>query len=195
MRNTVRLLPNQAPILDIGCGSGLISTLVPDRLAYVGIDFNPNYLSRDWKGRTVDGRVVGSILRLPIRSDSFKTILLLHVIEHFPQPLQRPLLQEVYRVLAPSGSFIISTPNIGTLMNAEKFMPPNNPKHFHCLRIEEVQDLLQEVGFKRISRHGYDVFVEYPNRLARQVPYVIRRALATRFPILEKHPIFTAMKD
>src|SRR5439155_5109680 len=79
MRNTIRHVPNQAPILDVGCGSGLISSLISTKLSYVGIDFNPNYLSRDWKGREVDGKLVGSILRLPLVSDSFKSVLLLHV--------------------------------------------------------------------------------------------------------------------
>src|SRR5207249_8833983 len=137
------------------------SRLIPAHLSYVGLDFNPNYVSLDWKGRAVDGKAVGDILHLPFRPETFK-ILLLHVIEHFPQQLQLPLLNEAYRALAPSGTLIISTPNVGTLMNADKFLPPNNPKHFHCLRIEEVEEMLQKTGFRKSTRHGYDIFIEYP---------------------------------
>jgi len=194
LRNAHRHVPDRSPILDIGCGSGLISRMIRSNLSYVGIDFNPNYLSRDWKGREVDGKLVGSILRLPLVSDSFKSVLLLHVIEHLPQQLQLPLLRETYQVLAPGGKLIISTPNLGTWRNADKFLPPNNPKHFHCLRIEEVEDLLAQVGFREIKRHGYDIFVEYPSPLARFIPYALRRTLASAFPALEKHPIFTAVK-
>ena len=195
MTNTARLIPNQTPLLDAGCGSGLISNLIPDSVSYVGIDFNPNYLSRDWKGGRVDGRLGGSILRLPFRNACFQTVLLLHVIEHFPEPLQIPLLQDAYRVLASGGTFIISTPNLGTWRNADKFLPPNNPKHFRRLRISEVKSLLEKVGFKDIRRHGYDIFIEYPNRTARLIPHSLRRTVAQVFPSLEKHPVFTATRE
>jgi len=137
---------------------------------------------------------VGDILHLPFRPETFK-ILLLHVIEHFPQQLQLPLLNEAYRALAPSGTLIISTPNVGTLMNADKFLPPNNPKHFHCLRIEEVEEMLQKTGFRKSTRHGYDIFIEYPTPPAKLVPHLLRRALAAKFAALEKHLIFTAVKN
>src|SRR6266571_5172016 len=107
MRNTIRHVPDQTPILDIGCGSGLISSLISTELSYVGIDFNPNYLSRDWKGREVDGKLLGNIMRLPFSSGAFRAVLLLHVIEHFPQQLQVPLLAEIYRVLGAGGVFVI----------------------------------------------------------------------------------------
>jgi SAM-dependent methyltransferase len=122
-------------------------------------------------------------------------VLLLHVIEHFPQQLQTSLLKETLRVLIPGGTFIISTPNLGTLWNANKFLPPNNPKHFHCLHREELQDLLQQVGFRNLRRHGYDIFLEYPNPFARLIPYSLRRAFASVFSMLEKYLIFTAVKE
>ncbi len=121
MRITVSQVRNRTPILDVGCGSGLISKLISTNLSYVGIDFNPNYLSSDWKGRRVDGRLLGNIMRLPFKSGAFRAVLLLHVIEHFPQQLQVPLLAEIYRVLGAGGVFVISTPNRGTWRNADKF--------------------------------------------------------------------------
>jgi len=178
----------------MGCGSGMISKLIPSSLSYVGVDFNSNYLSGSWRGRSVDARTAGSILCLPFRSNSFRTVLLLQVIEHFPQKLQLPLLTEANRVLTPGGTFISSTPNLGTMWNASKFLPPNDPRHIHCLRMNEVTDLLAAAGFKRLTRIGYDIFMAYPSPLARLLPYLLRRSLATMFSALDKHAVFIAVK-
>ncbi len=167
MRITVSQVRNRTPILDVGCGSGLISKLISTNLSYVGIAF---------------------------KSGAFRAVLLLHVIEHFPQQLQVPLLAEIYRVLGAGGVFVISTPNRGTWRNADKFLPPNNPKHFHCLRIGELRQLLQEFGFGKVRRHPYDIFLEYPHPVARLIPYVVRKAFASAFTTLDKWLVFTAVK-
>jgi ubiquinone/menaquinone biosynthesis C-methylase UbiE len=104
MERTAQLVPNSSPMLDLGCGSGLISHFIPSSVAYLGLDFNKNYLGPDWMGRDVDARVYGNILQLPVRDRGLKTVLLLHVIEHLPGRLQGVLLREIYRVMA-RGTF------------------------------------------------------------------------------------------
>jgi SAM-dependent methyltransferase len=194
MKRTSLLIPNASPVVDIGCGSGLISQLIPNSVVYVGIDFNPNYLAHDWKGRRVDGRVGGDILGLPFQNEAFRTVLLLHVIEHFPPEKQVTLLKEAYRVLARNGTFIISTPNLDTLRNADKFLPPNNPKHYHCLHKRELETLLIKAGFGNIRRHGFDIVIEFPNKYFQLIPETFRRRAAHFMPKLEKHLIFQAEK-
>jgi hypothetical protein len=88
----------------------------------------------------------------------------------------------------------MSTPNRGTLINGDKFLPPHNPKHFHCINEEEAVDLLSTSDYQRIRRHGFDVIIEYPFPLFRLLPESLRRQLAGRFSPLEKHLIFTAQK-
>jgi SAM-dependent methyltransferase len=192
MRRTALLVSRESPLVDIGCGSGLISQLIQSKVSYVGIDFNPNYLAANWKGRTVDGKIGGNVLRLPFQDSSFRTALLLHVIEHFPAEKQILLLREAYRVLSRRGRLVISTPNLDTLRNAERFLPPNNPKHFHCLHLQELRILLEEAGFQEVHRHGFDVVIEYPNRLLKLIPERVRRQAAQSVSRLEKHLIFTA---
>jgi SAM-dependent methyltransferase len=192
MRRTALLVPLQTPLVDIGCGSGLISQLISSKISYIGIDFNPDYLATEWKGRIVDGKIGGNILKLPFEDSSFRTALLLHVIEHFPTEKQILLLREAYRVLSRRGMLIVSTPNLDTLMNAERFLPPNNPKHFHCLHLRELRMLLEEAGFQEIRRHGFDILIQYPNRLLKMIPEGVRRQAAGKMLKLEKHLIFTA---
>jgi SAM-dependent methyltransferase len=195
MERTAVLVPDSTPMLDLGCGSGLISRFIPSHIAYLGLDFNRNYLSRDWMGRDVDGRVCGNILELPIRDRCLKTVLLLHVIEHLPGSLQGRLLQEIHRVLEGDGTLVLSTPNLGTFRNAASFLPPNNPKHFRCLTLGEARKLLEVAGFQAVSRHGFDIFVEPPNSYVGLIPVMFRRQLAHMFLPLEKHLILTAKRN
>jgi len=60
--------------------------------------------------------------------------------------------------------------------------------------MEEVTDMLDAAGFERLTRIGYDIFMAYPNPLARALPYALRRTLASRFSALDKHAVFIAVK-
>ena len=169
--------------------------MIPDHIQYFGIDFNTDHLKNEWDGRDVEARICGNAIQLPFINSSFRTILLRHVIEHLPSILQMQLLKEAYRVLSNFGTLIISTPNLGTLVHAEKFLPPYDPTHFRCLTSGEVKVLLTGVGFRSIRRHAYDLVVEYPSSLVRLIPQSTRRLLAKTFPPLDKHLIFTATKS
>jgi SAM-dependent methyltransferase len=46
--------------------------------------------------------------------DSVDVVVMLHVIEHVPDPLQT--LQEIFRVLRPGGSLVLETPRYDSLM-------------------------------------------------------------------------------
>ena len=194
MKITSALVPN-GPVLDIGCGKGIVTWMIPGHIQYLGLDFNADHLKNEWDGREVEARICGNAIQLPFINSSFHTILLRHVIEHLPGPLQVQLLKEAYRVLSNCGTLILSTPNLGTLVHAEKFLPPHDPTHFRCLNSGEVKALLTTVGFRSIRRHAYDLVVEYPSSFVRLIPQSTRRLLAKTFPPLDKHLIFTATKS
>jgi len=80
--------------LDIGAQNGPYAALFPRRL---GLDIKP--------GRGV--AVIGDAQALGIASDRFDSILCTEVLEHLPEP-QRAI-DEMFRVLRPGGSLILTT--------------------------------------------------------------------------------------
>lgn len=109
-------------VLDAGCGTGWFSKGAADRGAKVtSMDLGENLLEQVAK-KCDSKRVVGSILEMPFEKDQFDYVVSSEVIEHTPDPYQA--FNEIYRVLKPGGTMVLSTPNkfwFWTLWIANRF--------------------------------------------------------------------------
>jgi len=97
------------PVLDIGCGSGLLSTLFRARgVPYVGLDINvhPNFSGLQ-TGRV--RFVNGSSVDLPFADARFGLVACVDSYEHYPDPVRAAA--EMRRVLRPDGQVFLSVPN------------------------------------------------------------------------------------
>lgn len=81
-------------VLEIGCGSGELSKYLKN---YIGIDIS----------KKTSKIIIGDAHILPIKDNSVDLILLLDLLEHTNDDL---VMDEVYRVLKPSGNVIITVP-------------------------------------------------------------------------------------
>ncbi|HEY2933173.1 MAG TPA: class I SAM-dependent methyltransferase [Acidobacteriota bacterium] len=105
-------------VLDVGCGSaGLAASIISEGGHYAGLDYSPYVLQMGhlWLRRNgINPLLVrGSGSELPLRDHAFDYIFAFDVIEHLegglPQQLQ--FLQELRRVIRPSGMIFLTTPN------------------------------------------------------------------------------------
>jgi SAM-dependent methyltransferase len=102
-------LPVQPKVLDIGCATGALLARLRDRgWACTGVEISPSagYARAE---RNLDVR------SLPLEENhfpdgAFDLVLASHLIEHLNNP--SGFVEEVYRILAPGGYFIVTTPNI-----------------------------------------------------------------------------------
>lgn len=96
-------------LLDAGCGTGWFSKKAVERGAIVtSMDLGPNLLERV-QNKCESNRVVGSILQMPFPHASFDIVVSSEVIEHTPDPFSG--VREMYRVLKPGGTLVLTTPN------------------------------------------------------------------------------------
>jgi len=137
-------------ILDATCGTGYCSTMLAHdpRSFVIGFDISLEALAEAQQhlGR---GRILqADCHELSFRSSSFDTVVSLETIEHLRQPER--FLNEICRILKPSGIFVVSTPN-------RFFTSPDgiikNPFHLREYSPEEFLDLLKK-HFHQVDLYG-----------------------------------------
>ena len=111
-QDLVSRFPQNAHVLDVGCGGGhmleFIATRRPD-LTLTGVDLSPDQVRRARRRLERFGDRVqiheGSALDLPFKNSSFDGVYSLASIKHWPDQLQG--LQECQRVLRSGGRLIV----------------------------------------------------------------------------------------
>lgn len=104
--------------LDIGCSNGVITRWLADELnagTVFGVDITDSALEKA-KGRGILASGVDlNVERLPFEDGSIDAIFCSEVIEHLVNTDH--LLDEVRRVLSPTGVCVLSTPNLASWVN------------------------------------------------------------------------------
>jgi len=120
----------QGATLDLGSGVGYGTAVVAAadgrKGPLVAVDISQDALA--YGKRTYDKSirfVAADAGRLPMRDESFDTIVCIEAIEHVPSA--NGVLREIARVLRPGGLLIISTPN--KWMTSPLRAHPKNPYH------------------------------------------------------------------
>jgi ubiquinone/menaquinone biosynthesis C-methylase UbiE len=111
--------------LDVGCGWGYNLFLLRSRgYTPVGIDIVQNdFLAAsriaDANGHQID--LLGADMSsLPFGNGHFEAVTAVETFEHVFYPDRKRAVREVRRILAPGGTFILSTPNYFSLVESAK---------------------------------------------------------------------------
>lgn len=125
-------LVRDAKVLDAGCGTGYGSKLLlagePASLVAVDISADAVTQAEQLLGDTGARVQPGDLRRLPFEDGEFDLVVCFEVIEHVSEP--ESILDELRRVIAPSGVLCVSTPNRGVY-------PGGNPHHLHEYSADE----------------------------------------------------------
>lgn len=139
-----------ARVLDVGCGDGYgTAELATPGGEAIGIDVSPPLVAaaRESHGNRAGFRVA-DMRRLPFDEASFDLVVCFEALEEVGEPAVA--LDEMHRVLAPTGSLIVSAANPAVY-------PDGNPLHRARIGPAELRSLL-EARFANVEVH-------------RQVPY------------------------
>jgi 2-polyprenyl-3-methyl-5-hydroxy-6-metoxy-1,4-benzoquinol methylase len=137
-------------VLDAGCGAGYGSAeLARSAASVVGVDVAPEavaFASEHYQSENLTFHQA-SCLAMPFPDAAFELVVGFEVIEHLED--WRGFLAEVARVLAPTGQFIVSTPN-KLYYTESRGEEGANPFHVHEFEFEEFRSELQAV-FPHVS--------------------------------------------
>ncbi len=130
-------------VLDIACGEGFGSALLANRAAKViGVDIDAATTHHavekycDVKNATF---LVGDARAIPLDENSVDLIVSFETIEHIQE--HEVLLKEFHRVLRPTGTIIVSSPDRENYSERPGY---TNPYHIHELTYEQFVGLFRE---------------------------------------------------
>lgn len=127
-------------ILDAGCGGGATIESLRRYGSVQGMELSEEAVEYNReRGREV---VVGSIEQLPFADGSFDLTLALDVIEHVPNDLRA--LEELFRVLQPGGSLLVTVPALQMLWGAHDV----TAGHYRRYTLSKLCDRVEAAGFE-----------------------------------------------
>jgi len=147
-------------VFELGCGNGSVASRLTE-LGYevTGIDASAEAIAQAHRHYPSLGLSLGSAYDdLAARYGTFPIVISLEVIEHLYAP--RTFAANVFRLLEPGGTAIISTPYHGYLKNLALALTGTLDAHFTALwdhghikfwSMKTLRILLQETGFISIS--------------------------------------------
>lgn len=134
-------LPNDARLLDVGCGTGGNLSMLAGHGAVTGVEFfgTAAELAREQAGCAV---LEGPAEAIPIEEERFDLITMFDVLEHLDE--EAPALSEVTRLLASEGRFLFTVPAFMFLWSG------HDVALHHRRRYDKAQlrQVLEEAGFQ-----------------------------------------------
>ena len=143
-------------LLDLDCGTGLLLEQIYDRLPEVkatGFDYGLERLEVA-KERFKDKDInldFGQAINLPYKDNSFDIVVSTTTFHHYQQP--KKVLNEVYRVLKPGGTFIIGDTYMSSVLKYLNRIskPINEVTEMKLYSTEDIWKLLNSAGFTGIQ--------------------------------------------
>ncbi|MEL7563167.1 methyltransferase domain-containing protein [Dehalogenimonas sp. 4OHTPN] len=143
-----KLLPSDGIVLDIGCGTGLIThRLATIRQKAVALDMNLWALNQ-MNGKPYIVKAQADAEMLPVQDSSVDMVIATEVVEHLENP--EATLQEMLRVCRPGGWLVGSVPSTNSIWKMRQHLSMtcagNEPFHRNFTR-NEITDLWHRVGY------------------------------------------------
>lgn len=149
----LKVLVRRSPssVLDIGCGTGILTARIRDGLpsaAVWGCDFSLGMLHQATSQRAAPGQwVQGDATRLPLRDAAVEAVVSTEAFHWFPDA--DAALSEFRRILVPGGTLLLGLVNVRTTAGSRAFdagfRAVGQPAHWPTR--QELANRLSSAGF------------------------------------------------
>lgn len=158
-----RLAPGER-VLDVGCGTGVLTRLAADRVGptgvAIGIDAAPDMIrvarekaTIEWNGARFQ---LGAVEDLKFENGSFDVALVSLLLHHLPPDLKHRGLREILRVLRPGGRVIVAEfDRPGTWIWRAAAMPLGRVPSLAMHLAGRTEALLYAAGFSPAIRYRH----------------------------------------
>ncbi|MEW6400371.1 MAG: class I SAM-dependent methyltransferase [Chloroflexota bacterium] len=144
-------------LLEIGCGTGEFLVMAQrDGWKVEGLELSDSFrlAAKDWYGLSLKNK---ELEQANIAPDSFNAVVLLHVFEHLPNPLE--FLAQASRVLKQEGWLFIIVPNLASW--TDDLFGKSNPTlikkdHFFHYNCSTLRETISKSDFEVVELTTYE---------------------------------------
>lgn len=169
----LKMVGSHNKVLDVGCGTGLLSSLMKNQGNDVcGIDISEVAL-RKAELRGIKVKLGNIDNNLPFDDDIFDVVVCSEVIEHLFNPIEA--LEEIRRVLKPEGFLVLTTPNMAYILRRIALLfgkfpeevkwartsNTNEWEHIRFFTLTSLIKVLESAGFSCIEIQGIYCFMNF----------------------------------
>ncbi len=154
-------------IVDIGCGSGILSAPFTSRFTVYGLDLSSEALEQARERGLETVKLEPQQYTLNFDDNSIDNVFCFDVLEHLFAPEQT--VKEIYRILKPGGTFHVVVPNILNVINRIHFLMGefvdimdvshlNNElfsEHIRPFSKKKLTYILEKHGFRIFNKNNY----------------------------------------
>jgi len=143
-------------VLSVGGGTGIIHTLEhPKRQVSVDPLYKNSHVNLDRSDAII---ITGCGEKLPLRNDSFDTVISFNVLDHTQSPTA--VLNEIHRVLKHDGRFLFAVNTFDVPRVIRDKLDVVDTPHPHHFSTKEMRDMLRDSGFEITHFSSDDRFSE-----------------------------------
>ncbi|MDP9076981.1 MAG: class I SAM-dependent methyltransferase [Bacteroidota bacterium] len=159
-------------LLDVGCGSGVFSSLASATGAYVtGIDASQALIEKAQQRGTTAKFTTGEMEELPFADHTFDVVVGFNSFQYAANI--NNAFSEVCRVLKPGGKLVVmiwgnkedceAASNLAAIGSLLPPPPPGAPGPFALSENQLLEKTLEAIGFKILSNEDISTVWDYPN--------------------------------
>lgn len=162
-RKIIGNIPKDSKILDMGCGynANLLKRIYGKNCEYTGVDVSVNKGLNSSRVILIEHDLNGA---LPFLNDTFDTVVSLANLEHLQNP--EAVSKEIYRVLKPGGTFLLTTPSIYAkpvleflsfklhLVSEDEIMD-----HKNYFDKQSLSNICKKAGFLHVQHNYFQLFM------------------------------------